>query len=123
MSIRQINFTSMKNMGKKLLAEINRLSINKTKLALKIGKSSRTLYNWFDMEFVPWEFIELIGVHHPGILTAFSDHPDKPKSQTIKENKYKSALELCQEERDDWKGKYTVLIEKYTALLEGGARK
>ena len=113
----------MKNMGPTLLNELNKLSVNKSKLAVKIKTPTRTLYNWFKYDFISWADIEKIAVYHPGILTAFDKHPDRPLS-LIKdgETKYKSALEICQQEKEEWRLKYTMVMEKYTSLLEGSAR-
>ncbi len=90
-----------------------------TKLAQKMGKSRRWVYQIFDSASVPIDYIMEIGkiIHHDfsqdikGIKLYVNDLP----ISGVEEARF--SVKASSEEAEHWKEKYMNLLEKYNDLL------
>lgn len=91
-----------------------------TKLADKLGKSRRHIYNMFENNRLDWDVIRQIGriIHHDFSkdFEEFAHIPDNMVQE--QETPYrKHDLNTCLEELNYWKSKYIELLERNNELL------
>ena len=95
-----------------------------TKLASKLGKSRRHIYNMFENNKLNWDVIVEIGriINHDFSKNFEELKHRKSEAADVEFNyftvKRSYTFEECVEELDFWKKRYIELMEKYTALLQ-----
>lgn len=90
-----------------------------TKLAQKMGKSRRWVYQIFDSSVVPIDYIMEIGkiIHHDFTrdIKGIKLYASGLSSVSFEENTFSGNSKA--EELEYWKEKYMILLEKYNDLL------
>ena len=93
-----------------------------TKLAQKMGKSRRWVYQIFDSAIVPIDYIMEIGkiIHHDftGEIKGIKLYHGGLTAPKFEDSSFSGKSKL--EEVEFWKEKYVVLLEKYNDLLSKG---
>ena len=90
-----------------------------TKLAQKMGKSRRWVYQIFDSANVPIDYIMEIGkiIHHDFTddIKGIKLYSSSSSSQSFEESSFSGATKP--NEVEYWREKYVTLLEKYNDLL------
>lgn len=95
-----------------------------TKLAGKLGRSRRHIYNMFENNKLNWDVIEKIGeIINYDFSKKFDELKHRKRQAADIEFNYLTVkrsytFEECIEELDFWKKRYIELMEKYSALLQ-----
>jgi transcriptional antiterminator len=98
------------HMGKLLERAIRRKGLNITEIAVALGISRRTIYNWFKLEVIDES---IMGKISDVIRHDFSS--GKPKTFIIRS---KTADSSPLEDDAYWKDKYINLLERYSDLIK-----
>lgn len=112
----------MKHRGKILEKALRQDAVKIHPFTKSIGITGATLYNWFKRENLEWWKITLCADKHPNIMDAFPEYQAENSVITEPASIYKKLnpqLSECIKDREEWRNKYVLLMEKYTALLEG----
>ena len=113
-------FVFMQHKGEIIEKAIRQSGYSITKLAKKLGKSTRWMYYMFESSNVSIDYILKIGeiLHHDfsNDIKELKKYKMLHEIQAIKESEtiYKSE----QEESEYWKNKYLALLEKHNQLLQ-----
>jgi|GEM_PF-4587131 len=110
----------MKHMGQTLREAIDKEGIIITHLATKVfGKNSKTktLYNWFGKEILPWEKVERIAAHYPRILLYFPDRTTNSMVVSESASEYTAMLDY-KRIAQEWEQKYYITLGKLTECQE-----
>jgi predicted transcriptional regulator len=106
----------MKHRGEIVEKAVRQNGYPLTKLAIRLGKSRRWIYNAFENAQLSIDYILAIGkiIHYD-----FSEEIDELKgtSSTIEESSFQPYTAQSKDV-DYWKMKYYELLEKYNTLLE-----
>jgi predicted transcriptional regulator len=109
----------MQHKGEILEKAIRESGHSITKLAQKMGKSRRWVYQIFDSANVPIDYIIDIGkiIHHDFTdeIKGIKIYSDTDRSLTSREMTYSRGVNST--EVDFWKEKYMDLLERYNELL------
>ena len=109
----------MQHKGEILEKAIRESGHSITKLAQKMGKSRRWMYQIFDSANVPIDYIIDIGkiIHHDFTdeIKGIKIYSDTDRSLTSREMTYSRGVNST--EVDFWKEKYMYLLERYNELL------
>ena len=109
----------MQHKGEILEKAIRESGHSITKLAQKMGKSRRWMYQIFDSANVPIDYIIDIGtiIHHDFTdeIKGIKIYSDIDRSLTSREMTYSRGVNST--EVDFWKEKYMDLLERYNELL------
>ena len=115
----------MQNKGEIIEKAVRQSGYSITKLAKKLGKSTRWMYYMFDSSNVSIDYILEIGeiIHHD-----FSnDIKELKKYKLLNEIKEIKESEITykskQAELEAWKNKYLALLEKHNQLLQSITKK
>lgn len=126
MHIMPVNFAPMIHRGEIIERVVRENSYSITKLAHKLGRSRRYIYNLFEDDMVDWDTIRDIGkiINHD-FSSDFKELRKEHLENMVQEpepsyaNRFKMELDECREELTQIKGKYIELLEKYNSLLAG----
>ena len=111
----------MVHRGEIVQKAVNESGYSKTKLAKRLGKSRRHLYNMFENNKLDFDTIRSIGIiiHH-NFAEDFPEmlgHVGEPQEAMLP-----ASLAKAIEEMNFWKDKYIKLLEQYNNLLLGGKK-
>lgn len=109
----------MQHKGEIIEKAVRQSGYSITKLAKKLGKSTRWMYHVFENSNVSIDYILGIGeiIHHDfsNEIKELKKHKMLNEIQEIKESE--AAFKSKQAELENWKDKYLSLLEKYNDLL------
>ncbi len=122
MNDKAINFTHMKqNMGETLRNAIDKEGIIVTHLCKKVWgspKKTKTLYNWYKKDVIPWEKIEMITKEYPVILKYFPDKHVIEVTDTVLKEQSSVYGQDWKKIAEEWQSKYYSTLGQLTECRE-----
>lgn len=112
-------FNSMQHKGEIIEKAVRESGFSITRLAERMGKSRRWVYQIFESQVVPVDYILSIGkiIHHD-----FTEEIEELKTYKVDVarqiiNEPQQTFLSDRDEAEYWKNKYLIVLEKYNELL------